>query len=240
LATLLRSGPVGQTILAGLLVFSIYTWAVILTKVGMLRRAERSCEAFLNQFRAASTDWLRTNRGTPVAGPLGTVYEGGLREFRAQRRKLGAPLPLSGEARNRIEAALEIEVAQELSRLERGHLILAIAASACPFIGLFGTVWGIMNAFRGISAEGSAGIAAVAPGVAEALVTTVAGLAVAIPAVISYNLLSGRVRRIEMILDRFAWEFLRVIDHSEEDARPLPTPEGEGETSSPVFARRQD
>jgi biopolymer transport protein TolQ len=238
-STLLRSGPVGQTILAGLLVLSIYTWAIIFTKATMLRRAERSCRAFLERFAEAGPDWLRTSRGAPVAGPLGQLYEGGLEEYRMQRDHAPRGMPLSTEARDRVADAIEVESADVVVELERGHLVLAIAASASPFIGLFGTVWGIMNAFRGMSAEGSAGIAAVAPGVAEALVTTVAGLAVAIPAVVAYNLLNGRVKRIGTLLDRFVHDFLRAVDRSDRagDA-PTPVPSG-GAEGSPVFARRE-
>jgi biopolymer transport protein TolQ len=236
--TLLRSGPVGQTILAGLLVLSIYTWAIILTKVGLFRRAESSARTFLARFREAGPDWLRTTRGAPVGGPLGRVYDGGLREYRNQREICPPGLPLSVEARDRIEATLELEVADAMMDIERGHLVLAIAASASPFIGLFGTVWGIMNAFRGISAEGSAGIAAVAPGVAEALITTVAGLAVAIPAVIAYNVFTGRARNVQSVLERFVNEFLGAVDRVGTGVERSPSPSG-GTEGSPVFARRE-
>jgi biopolymer transport protein TolQ len=234
IATLIRSGPVGQTILAGLVILSIYTWAVILTKFTGLRRAEKASRSFLTAFQQSSTDWLHRARSAPGGGPLARVYEGGVHEYHLQRELTHAGQPLSSEANRRIEAALDAEIADEITELERGHLILAIAASACPFIGLFGTVWGIMNAFRGISMEGSAGIAAVAPGVAEALVTTVAGLAVAIPAVIAYNVLNRRVQIITSILDRFSTEFLRAVQF----ATHRGVSNAPGSQAPPVFARR--
>jgi biopolymer transport protein TolQ len=238
IATLLRSGPVGQTILAGLLFLSIYTWAVIISKSGMLRKAEKSCRTFLDRFRESGPDWLHATRGVLVDGPLEDVYEGAVREYRAQRELAGAGVPLHPEAIRRIEVALETEIAEAVIRLERGHLLLAIAASASPFIGLFGTVWGIMNAFRGMSMEGSAGIAAVAPGVAEALVTTVAGLAVAIPAVIAYNLLNRRVQLITSVLDRFATEFVRTVHLAWARSGGTTAPPPGAEASPAVFARR--
>lgn len=236
IATLTRSGPVGQTILAGLLLLSIYTWMVIFTKTGYLRKAERTARDFLRRFREAGPDWLHATRGVRVEGVLEDVYEGAVREYRLQRDL--APGPIPPEAMRRIEATLDAEISEVVMTLEKGHLVLAIAASASPFIGLFGTVWGIMNAFRGMSLEGSAGIAAVAPGVAEALVTTVAGLAVAIPAVVSYNLLNRRVQVITSILDRFSTEFLRAV-HFVSARGGVTPPAGPGtEASSPVFARR--
>ena len=236
-ATLMRSGPVGQTILLGLLVVSVYSWMVIISKAGALSRAQKSCRGFLVRFRESGADWV-SSRGLPLEeGPLATIYEGGVREYHAQRELAGPGQPLDAESTARIEATIEIEAAEQVDKLQKGHVFLAIAASACPFIGLFGTVWGIMNAFRGMSLEGSAGIAAVAPGVAEALITTVAGLAVAIPAVIAYNALNRRVQLITAMIDRFSIEFLRAAHFAsrrEDRATPETAPTGR----PGFFARR--
>jgi biopolymer transport protein TolQ len=235
ISTLLHSGPVGQSILAGLLLASILTWWVILWKVGALRQAEASSRRFLARFREGGPEWLDPARRMSIDGPLGPVYAEGLREVHLQR-EIADGARLGPEAMSRIEAALDSEIVTQIAELDRGHVILAIAASASPFVGLFGTVWGIMNAFRGMSLEGSAGIAAVAPGVAEALVTTVAGLAVAIPAVVAYNLLNRRAQLIGSLYDRFSQEFLRaVVLSGRRDARPAPPPAPE---AAPVFARR--
>lgn len=213
--TLLRSGPVGQTILAGLLILSIYTWATIITKITTLRSAERKARDVLGEFREAGSAWLTASPpAASLSGPLGNVCVAGLREYRAQTSLHDAGQGLGADATAQIEAALEVETVDQIAALEKGHLVLAVAASASPFIGLFGTVWGIMNAFRGMSLEGSAGIAAVAPGVAEALVTTVAGLAVAIPAVVAYNLLNRKVQLLTSLMDRFSAEFIRMVHHA--------------------------
>lgn len=238
--TLLRSGPVGQSILAGLLLLSVYTWATILTKTVALRKARASTAELLAAFRESGTTWLKQPPpATLLAGPMGQVCHAGLREFRAQMGLLGPGQRPGEDAITRIEAAMEAETVDQIAELEKGHLILAIAASASPFIGLFGTVWGIMNAFRGMGLEGSAGIAAVAPGVAEALVTTVAGLAVAIPAVVAYNLLNRRVQLITARLDRFSTEFVRAVHHVvRTGAVAGQEAAGRGGETSAVFARR--
>jgi biopolymer transport protein TolQ len=202
---------------------------------------ESSARDFLARFESAGAAWLadgRTPDGPPAArGSLERICREGLGEYRRQRDITAVGRPLAPEALDRIAGALDAETNDAISELERGHLVLAIAASASPFIGLFGTVWGIMNAFRGMSLEGSAGIAAVAPGVAEALVTTVAGLAVAIPAVISYNVLNRRVQLLAALFDRFANRFLTVADRAARDVAAPAVP-GLEQEASPEFARR--
>lgn len=241
ISTLLRSGPVGQTILAGLLILSVYTWSVIFWKRLELRRAERGGRESLRRFRERSTDWIEGRLGSAVPSPIGPILDEGVRELQMQR-ELAGPRGLSTDAIARIEEALDAETVDRTAELERGQTGLAIAASASPFIGLFGTVWGIMNAFRGMSLEGSAGIAAVAPGVAEALVTTVAGLAVAIPSVVAYNLFNRRITVIVTLLERFSGEFLRAVHHVSQSGAGLPAPSAPSDPGmghpSPVFARR--
>jgi biopolymer transport protein TolQ len=239
---LTRSGPVGQTILAGLLILSLYTWAVVFWKRGELARAERGARDFLRRFRENASQWLNSGVAGPLPRPVGPVFEEALSEVRMQREMVGAGRPLGADSLARVQQVLDAETDDQITDLERGQTVLAIAASASPFVGLFGTVWGIMNAFRGMSLEGSAGIAAVAPGVAEALVTTVAGLAVAIPSVVMYNLFNRRIRNIIGLMERFNVEFIRAVDHASH--RNPGTSSGTGgrepvlETPAPVFARR--
>jgi biopolymer transport protein TolQ len=240
ISTLTRAGFVGQVVLLGLLVLSIYTWAVIFTKSRLLKRAERACRSFLEDFREEGIEGIagRHLHKIPATGPLEKIFVGGLAEFRRQR-EIAGPRGVPGpEARERIEGALDAEIVDRVAELEKGHLVLAIAASSSPFIGLFGTVWGIMIAFHGMSLEGSAGIAAVAPGVADALVTTVAGLAVAIPAVIAFNVLNRRVQLITSLLDRFANEFLVECDRMWKASAAQSGVGLEKESKEPVFARR--
>ncbi len=241
LSTLLRSGPVGQTILAGLLALSIYTWTIIFSKLGSLRSAERSVREVLERFRESGRSWFTDGLPSGAPGPAAAIAREGLRELHRQAKGLGPGQAISSESMRQVENAMETETVDRIAELERGHLVLAVAASASPFIGLFGTVWGIMNAFRGMSLEGSAGIAAVAPGVAEALVTTVAGLAVAIPAVILYNLLNRRVQLITALMDRFSSEFLRTAHAATRRGASAPAPpEPTAEEPAPVFARRSE
>ncbi len=238
--TLLHAGPMGKAILGGLLVLSLYTWTVIFSRIGSLRSAHRAARAGLARFREGGGHWFETGRSVTLEGPLGPLFEEGMREYRAQR-ELSGGAALDSDAVARVEGALETATVDRLNELERGHLGLAIASSASPFIGLFGTTWGVMNSFRAMTQQGSAGIAAVAPGVAEALITTVAGLAVAIPAVVAFNLLNRRVQLITSVLDRFADEFVRAAVASSrragarQPAQPAPQPQT---PESSYFARR--
>jgi biopolymer transport protein TolQ len=239
ISTLLRSGPVGQAILAGLLAFSIYTWTVIFSKSGTLRAAYRDAKTGLSRFREGGVEWFEATRTIALPGALGKVLAEGLREYRMQRDLCGGPL--DPVAISRLEAVLEAEIVDRITELERGHLGLAIAATSSPFIGLFGTVWGIMNSFRGMSLQGSAGIAAVAPGIAEALITTAAGIGVAVPSVIAYNVLNRRVQLVTGLLDRFVAEFVRAAVVASRRSAPMraaapAAPPAEGASS--LFVRR--
>jgi biopolymer transport protein TolQ len=241
ISTLLRSGPVGQGILIVLLGFSLGTWTVIFRKIVELRRAERSARESLRRFRERTPDWLDGRLGSPVPAPVGPVLEAGVRELQAQS-ELARAGGLGPDSLGRVEEALDAETVDQTAELENGQIWLAVAASASPFIGLFGTVWGIMNAFRGMSLEGSAGIAAVAPGVAEALVTTVAGLAVAIPSVMAYNFFNRQISGIVSLMERFSGEFLRAAHHATQRGTAVPPAPASAESGvghqSPVFARR--
>ncbi len=240
-ATLTRSGPVGQALLAGLIGLSIFTWAIIVSKTGALRRAERSVRAFLDRFRQSGVEWMSGEARVPgTEGPLGRVFEAGVRELRAQRAIEGGSRVLSPHARQRVEAALDAEISDQVTELEKGQIVLAIGASAGPLLGLLGTVWGIMNAFASMGMEGNAGIAAVAPGVAEALVGTVAGLGVAIPAVIAYNVHSRKIQVITALFDRFAHEFVTALDVvGRRTERPLEPREASPEAGQSLFARHR-
>ncbi len=241
-STLLRSGPVGQFILAGLLVLSIYTWTVIFAKTGVLRSAHKASQEAITRFRESGLEWFDGPRTAAVGGPLARVLTEGLREYRAQQElRGGAPMDAEGAAR--LESVLEAETVDRINELQRGHLGLGICASASPFIGLFGTVWGIMNSFRGMSLQGSAGIAAVAPGIAEALITTAAGIGVAIPAVVAYNILNRRVQLLTAQMDRFSSEFVRAaVLASRRTGAPrahaASPPVGAEAAAGSVFARR--
>jgi len=215
-----ETGPVAKVVLAILLLFSVFSWAIIVQKYGLMNRARAQSGRFMRAFRKA-------NRLQDVAAvseqfkpsPLVAVFEGGVDELRKQ-----------GGLRNAtsIQRAMQIAASEELTRLERRLPWLAITASVTPFIGLFGTVWGIIDAFHGLGTAGAATLRAVAPGISEALITTAAGLFAAIPAVIAYNIFLSQIREFGSRMDDFSLEMMNTVERSTM-ARPAPTAVNEPE-----------
>jgi len=210
IANLIRqSGPVALAVLLLLLTFSLLSWAIILSKWSRFGRARAQSGRFIRAFRkahrlqdvAAVADQFRPS-------PLVPVFEGGYEEY---RRQVGNP---SGGVRNlnAVQRALQIASSEELTRMERRLPFLATAGAVTPFIGLFGTVWGIIDAFHGLGTSGAATLRAVAPGISEALITTAAGLFAAIPAVIFYNHLTHSVREFGARMDDFSLEMLNAVE----------------------------
>jgi biopolymer transport protein TolQ len=203
-----NSGPVAKLVLLTLLVFSLISWAIILTKWALLRRARVQSGRFVRAFRkaqrlqdiAAVADQFRPS-------PLVGVFQGGYEEYRRQAAVAGAFRSIAG-----VQRGMQIGASEEISRLERNVPWLAITAAATPFIGLFGTVWGIIDAFHGLGTAGAATLRAVAPGISEALITTAAGLAAAIPAVVAYNLIGASIREFAARSDDFALEVLNAVE----------------------------
>ncbi|MBV9180963.1 MAG: MotA/TolQ/ExbB proton channel family protein [Acidobacteria bacterium] len=202
------TGAVAQAVLLVLLVFSLISWAIILSKWSVLRRARVQSGRFLRAFRRAQrlqdinavSDQFRPS-------PLVGVFHSGYREF---ERQLGS----SGGLRNplAVQRSMQIASSEEMTRLERNLPWLAITGAVTPFVGLFGTVWGIIDAFHGLGTTGQATLRAVAPGISEALITTAAGLAAAIPAVIAYNLIGGSIREFAARCDDFSLETLNAVE----------------------------
>jgi biopolymer transport protein TolQ len=201
------TGAVAKFVLLTLLVFSLISWAIILTKWSLLRRARLQSGRFLRAFRKAQ----RLQDIAAVAdqfhpSPLVGVFEGGFSEYKRQ-------LSQSGSLRSvAIQRGMQIGASEEITRLERNVPWLAITAAVTPFIGLFGTVWGIIDAFHGLGTAGGATLRAVAPGISEALITTAAGLAAAIPAVIAYNLIGNSIRVFAARGDDFSLEVMNAIE----------------------------
>src|SRR6202163_451979 len=203
-----ETGPVAKTVLLILLIFSLISWAIILSKWSVLRRARVQSGRFVRAFRKAQhlQDVSAVDdqfRPSPLVG----VFEGGYDEYQRQ----------GGILRNltSIQRAMQIATSEELTRFERNLPWLAITGAVTPFIGLFGTVWGIIDAFHGLGAAGAATLRAVAPGISEALITTAAGLAAAIPAVIAYNLIGGSIREFASRGDDFTLEMLNAVERQE-------------------------
>jgi biopolymer transport protein TolQ len=213
---------VARVILGILLFLSIFSWALILQKFSQLSGLDNKTARFLQMFRTgrglADPNTLRAGAG---ATPLVAVYAAGYREFEAQ---LGTAHARSGgggtatvtapKLRNANAVGVEMQVAagEEVRRLEKGMSTLATIASVSPFIGLFGTVWGVMDAFAGLGEAGTASLRAVAPGIAEALITTAAGLFAAIPALIAYNHFLHGIRSLGTRMNDFASEFVAKIE----------------------------
>jgi biopolymer transport protein TolQ len=209
-----NTGAVAKLVLLVLLVFSLISWAIILTKWSLLRRARAQSGRVIRAFRKAQ----RLQDIAAVAdqfkpSPLVGVFEGGYDEYRRQAST-------SGTLRNlvSIQRGMQIGASEEITRLERNVPWLAITAAVTPFVGLFGTVWGIIDAFHGLGTAGAATLRAVAPGISEALITTAAGLAAAIPAVIAYNLIGASIREFASRCDDFALEILNAVEHSQTQA----------------------
>jgi biopolymer transport protein TolQ len=188
-----------------LFIFSVLSWSIILSKWTSLRRARAQSGRFLRAFRraqklqdvAAVSDQFRPS-------PLVPVFDNAYDEFRRQGEQ---NIPA-------VQRAAQIAASEELTRLERRLPWLATTGAVAPFIGLFGTVWGIIDAFYGLGDAGAATLRAVAPGISEALITTAAGLAAAIPAVIAYNIFTHRMREFGSRMDDFSLELLNLIERT--------------------------
>ena len=204
----LQTGPVAKTVLFILIAFSVLSWAVILSKWRVISRARGQSGRFVRAFRKAQ----RLQDVASVAdqfkpSPLVGVFEGAVDEY---KRQMGT----TGTIHNvlSIQRAMQIASSESITRLERNLPWLAITGAVTPFVGLFGTVWGIIDAFHGLGTAGAATLRAVAPGISEALITTAAGLAAAIPAVIAYNLIIGSIRELASRNDDFAMEMLNLFE----------------------------
>jgi biopolymer transport protein TolQ len=199
-----------QLIIFVLMGFSVVSWGIMVERYRVLARSESESAAFISKFRAGSSlgDLRDVAEKLPHA-PAAAIYRAGFRQINV----VGNPkVPaMAGPTRDpiaSIERVLVRAANEEQARLERSLPFLATTAAASPFIGLFGTVWGIMSAFHAIGGMGTANLAVVAPGISEALVTTAAGLAAAIPAVIGYNYFVNRIRAIGTRMDNFVADFL--------------------------------
>ncbi len=214
-----HSGWVARSVLATLLVFSLVSWAIIVSKGLVLHRARAQSDTFLGVFRK-STKFSEVNSvcGQLKSSPLTGVFQAGYVEVNQQVRASGQGEGSSSRPVVRSLESLSRSLARaatgEVTRLERRLSFLATTASVTPFIGLFGTTWGIMNAFQDIGRMGSANLAVVAPGISEALVTTAMGLFAAIPAAVFYNHYASRVKVLNSMMDDFALEFLNIVERN--------------------------
>ena len=208
-----ESSALVKLILLLLLFASIVTWAIIFTKILLLKKAKAENLEFLDLFWGSKAlEEVQQKIDEFPISPIAKVFLAGFKELRklpAQDRTLDGTPEVSN-----IQRALSRSHSIEIEELEKYLDWLASTASAAPFIGLFGTVWGIMNSFQNIGAMGSASLAVVAPGISEALISTAVGLAAAIPAAIFYNYLLNRMKRMSLEMESFSQEFLNMVQRS--------------------------
>jgi biopolymer transport protein TolQ len=227
LALVSRSSPISKVVLVILVLFSITSWGIILYKFWTFTRVARQSKMFLDIFRRSSKfSEVQAVCQSLSASPLVGMFQAGYAELNAQLRQAGshsaavggspAAIPIRPTLRSvtAVDRALLRASTLEVNKLEHRVPFLATTASITPFIGLFGTVWGIMSAFQGIASVGSTNLGVVAPGIAEALIATAAGLFAAIPAVYFYNLLTQRVKLFAAEMDDFALEFLNIAERN--------------------------
>jgi biopolymer transport protein TolQ len=213
----LQADIVVKLVMLALVLASVWVWAIVFEKVTSLRRANRAADAFEDRFwSGGSLDELYDEEGAKPAHPLAAVFGSAMSEWRRSARVAGADVARSG-VRDRTDRAMSVTIQREMERMERWMIFLASVGSTAPFIGLFGTVWGIMHSFSAIAAMHNTNLAVVAPGIAEALFATAIGLVAAIPAVLAYNKISTDMSRFAGRLEGFATEFGAILSRQSEE-----------------------
>jgi len=209
LGLFMQAGLVVKIVMIGLLAASVWCWAIILDKYFLFARTRRQMDSFEKAFWSGQSleELYRSASGKP-SHAMAALFVAAMREWK--RSQEGAARSFAG-LQSRIEKVLDVTLSREVSRLENRLLFLATLGSAAPFVGLFGTVWGIMTSFQAIAASKNTNLAVVAPGIAEALFATALGLLAAIPATIAYNKFSSDVSRHAMRLEGFADEFAAIL-----------------------------
>lgn len=205
-----HNGPLGMVVLAILICFSLFSWTVIFAKWQAFRGAREANRRFLRAFRKANgleAVMVASEQFRP--SPLVAVFDFGYEEITRQVKSKG-----NVANRTALERTLQLGISEELAKLERNMNWLATTASVTPFIGLFGTVLGIIRAFQDLGQQGSTSLRTVAPGISEALIATAVGLAAAIPAAIFYNHFGYAIRELGARMDDFALEFLNLTERS--------------------------
>jgi biopolymer transport protein TolQ len=213
----IQADIVVKLVMLGLLGASVWVWAVVFEKWTSLRRVNRDADAFEDRFwSGGSLDELYDQEGTKPGHPMAAVFGAAMGEWRRSARVAGADMSRSG-TRDRVDRAVTVTVQREMDRLERWMVFLASVGATAPFIGLFGTVWGIMHSFSAIAALHNTNLAVVAPGIAEALFATAIGLVAAIPAVLAYNKISTDLSRFASRLEGFGAEFSAILSRQSEE-----------------------
>ena len=219
-ALFLRADWVVKAVMISLFIASIWCWAIIFEKMIGLRRLNARSDEFERSFWSGrSLEDLYDRIGAQPRDPMSSIFAAAMREWRRKvmRAESDEGREHSGGLQERIERVMQITLVREMDRAERYMTFLATTGSTAPFIGLFGTVWGIMNSFHSIALTKNTSIAVVAPGIAEALFATALGLLAAIPAVVAYNKISRDLDRYASRLEGFAGEFAAILSRELED-----------------------
>ena len=213
----LEADIVVKIVMLGLLVASVWVWAIVFEKVTSLRRVNKEADGFEDRFwSGGSLDGLYDTEGVKPDHPMAAVFGAAMSEWRRSQRKPASD-PMRSGVRDRVDRAIVVTIQREMDRLERWMVFLASVGSTAPFVGLFGTVWGIMHSFSAIAAMHNTNLAVVAPGIAEALFATAIGLVAAIPAVLAYNAISNDLGRYASRLEGFGAEFSAILSRQSEE-----------------------
>jgi len=213
----MQADIVVKLVMLALVFASVWVWAIVFEKATSLRRANKSADAFEDRFWAGgSLDDLYEDEGAKPEHPMAAVFGAAMSEWRRSARVAGADMSRSS-VRDRVERAMNVTVQREMDRMERWMIFLASVGSTAPFVGLFGTVWGIMHSFSAIAAMHNTSLSVVAPGIAEALFATAIGLVAAIPAVLAYNKISTDLTRFAARLEGFGTEFGAILSRQSEE-----------------------
>jgi biopolymer transport protein TolQ len=219
LGLFLQADPVVKMVILILIVASIWSWAIILQKATKLKNLQNKAVFFEDRFWAGgSLDALYDKINGKIADPMSAIFVSAMKEWKAALEKnLMATAAMRASLLARIERAINGTIGRELTQIERGMTFLASVGSVSTFIGLFGTVWGIMNSFSAIANSQNTSLAVVAPGIAEALFATAIGLVAAIPAVLAYNKFNSEISRYAERLDHFGNDLLATMSRNLED-----------------------
>lgn len=214
----LQADWIVKLVMLGLIAASIWVWAVVFEKVTSLRRANRAADAFEDKFwSGGSLEQLFQSEGERPSHPMAAVFGAAMREWERSSTRPGEAAPHGAGMQQRAERAMTVAIQREMDGMERWMVFLASVGSVGPFVGLFGTVWGIMNSFSAIAGMNNTNLAVVAPGIAEALFATAIGLVAAIPAVLAYNKITTDLSRFAGRLEGFATEFAAILSRQAEE-----------------------
>ena len=200
----IRADIIVKSVIIILIASSIYSWAIIIEKYRLFKKINRSSEEFENKFwKSRSAESLYNNLPEKIDDPMANVFKDTMQVIVKSKSK--------SNLSNKLESMLEVSIEKQMNAIEKSYTFLATVGSTAPFIGLFGTVWGIMNSFQSIAISRNTSLAIVAPGIAEALFATALGLLAAIPAVIAYNKFSSDSKKYSQKLESFSKRFTSII-----------------------------